>query len=664
MKDQVVAISIDKIQTALFEVIKSGTQEKQTNSGTLRSIMAASRRISGDFYRDVGIEGDAGEFAGKVKEILLQCSGVCIFTTTCAEDEISKRLKRLFAKFYRESGGKLILKYVLFTEDVSTGNGKLKAIQSSKELLKSKACMNQVVKENQEILFQFMKYHEEDISAQNEEGGAFVQTINDLRASEQKSNENKQDKGSFRIVVIKADLDGMGSAFQKIQDFEVYQKVSSILNQYISMEYLEEKVRGFQINNSEFKVYPLYVAGEDIFFAVGMENLIEGINLCKWIVKELNSAIEDTVGTASFNKLTLSIGLDFAFNREPIRYYFARVEDQLKKAKKAKALNKGERDRLVARICINDVVYYDVKREEKKEEENTEAESDVPKWEHVIHGLKVAKRAEKEGIEVTAFLYELLRKLKVREEDPTGIIHSNLVLYHLLPQYLDDPCKEKRKAELLLLENILSFISFGKKNETKELNFDQTSCTKLVKYISLLILLCDIRFNIREGEKSQVQYDEEKIKKVFNRPLHYLYDNSLYKLWMESGVEESLVSKMRKIFVNKAFYKNPNPEVKRPVQVYQTLQITNSMFIRFKRFDMDIDAAAVMIKAMNPKTKGQYLKEKKERKCTQPPGNLYFKEKDFKNMAVKSGLWKKEYVDALMIFYRFNRAKIHYLSTK
>ena len=170
-----------------------------------------------------------------------------------------------------------------------------------------------------------------------------------------------------------------------------------------------------------------------------MENLIEGINLCKWIVKELNSAIEDTVGTASFNKLTLSIGLDFAFNREPIRYYFARVEDQLKKAKKAKALNKGERDRLVARICINDVVYYDVKREEKKEEENTEAESDVPKWEHVIHGLKVAKRAEKEGIEVTAFLYELLRKLKVREEDPTGIIHSNLVLYHLLPQYLDDP---------------------------------------------------------------------------------------------------------------------------------------------------------------------------------------------------------------------------------
>lgn len=662
MKDQVVAISIDKIQTALFEVIKSGTQEKQTNSGTLRSIMAASRKISGDFYRDVGIEGDAGEFAGKVKEILLQCSGVCIFTTTCAEDEISKRLKRLFAKFYRESGGKLILKYVLFTEDVSTGNGKLKAIQNSKELLKSKACMNQVVKENQEILFQFLEYHEEDISAQNEEGGAFVQTINDLRASEQKSNENKQDKGSFRIVVIKADLDGMGSAFQKIQDFEVYQKVSSILNQYISMEYLEEKVRGFQINNSEFKVYPLYVAGDDIFFAVGMENLIEGINLCKWIVKELNSAIEDTVGTASFNKLTLSISLDFAFNREPIRYYFARVDDQLKKAKKAKALNKAERKRLVARICINDVVYYDVKREEKSKKKK--AESDVPKWEHVIHGLKVVKRAEKEGIEVTAFLYELLRKLKVREEDPTGIIHSNLVLYHLLPQYLDDPCKGKRKAELLLLENILSFISFGKKNKTKELNFDQTSCTKLVKYISLLLLLCDTRFNIREAEKSQVKYDKEKMKKVFKRPLRYLYKNSLYELWVKSGVERSLAEAMRDIFVNKAFYTNPNPNKDSSVEVYQTLQITNSMFMRFKRFDMDIDAAAVMITALNPKTEEDYLKEEEERKCTQPPGNLYFREKDFKSTAAKSGLWKKEYVDALMIFYRFNRAKIHYLSTK
>ena len=662
MKDHVVAISIDKIQTALFEVVKSGTQEKQTNSGTLRSIMAASRKISRDFYRDVGIEGDTGEFAGTVKEILLQCSGVCIFTTTCAEDEISKRLKRLFAKFYRESGGKLILKYVLFTEDVSTGNGKLKAIQSAKELLKSKVCMNQVVKENQEILFQFLKYHEEDISAQNEEGGAFVPTINDLRSAEQKSNENEQDRGSFRIVVIKADLDGMGSAFQKIQDFEVYQEVSSILNQYISMEYLEEKVRGFQINNSEFKVYPLYVAGDDIFFAVGMENLIEGINLCKWIVKELNSAIEDAVGTASFNKLTLSIGLDFAFNREPIRYYFARVEDQLKKAKKAKALNKGERDRLVARICINDVVYYDVKREEKKEEENTEAESDVPKWEHVIHGLKVAKRAEKEGIEVTAFLYELLRKLKVREEDPTGIIHSNLVLYHLLPQYLDDPCKGKRKAELLLLENILSFMSYGKK--TKELNFDETSCNKLVKYISLLILLCDTRFNIREDEQFRLQYDEDKVRKVvFNRTLRYLYENSLYNLWLNQGVKENLVDEMRDVFVKSTTYRNPDPK-KRFVQVYQTLQITNSMFMRFKRFDMDIDAAAVMITALNPKTKGQYLKEEKERKCTQPPGNLYFREKDFKSTAAKSGLWRKEYVDALMIFYRFNRAKIHYLSTK
>ena len=303
-----------------------------------------------------------------------------------------------------------------------------------------------------------------------------------------------------------------------------------------------------------------------------------------------------------------------------------------------------------------------MKREEKSKKKK--AESDVPKWEHVIHGLKVVKRAEKEGIEVTAFLYELLRKLKVREEDPTGIIHSNLVLYHLLPQYLDDPCKGKRKAELLLLENILSFISFGKKNKTKELNFDQTSCTKLVKYISLLLLLCDTRFNIREAEKSQVKYDKEKMKKVFKRPLRYLYKNSLYELWVKSGVERSLAEAMRDIFVNKAFYTNPNPNKDSSVEVYQTLQITNSMFMRFKRFDMDIDAAAVMITALNPKTEEDYLKEEEERKCTQPPGNLYFREKDFKSTAAKSGLWKKEYVDALMIFYRFNRAKIHYLSTK
>lgn len=181
------------------------------------------------------------------------------------------------------------------------------------------------------------------------------------------------------------------------------------------------------------------------------------------------------------------------------------------------------------------------------------------------------------------------------------------------------------------------------------MNFDQTSCTKLVKYISLLLLLCDTRFNIREAEKSQVKYDKEKMKKVFKRPLRYLYKNSLYELWVKSGVERSLAEAMRDIFVNKAFYTNPNPNKDSSVEVYQTLQITNSMFMRFKRFDMDIDAAAVMITALNPKTEEDYLKEEEERKCTQPPGNLYFREKDFKSTAAKSGLWKKEYVDALMM---------------
>ena len=69
MKRYIVAISIDKVQTFLYYVIHAHTQERQSNSGTLQSIIGASNLISKDFYEDM-------EEQFREEESLLKCSGV------------------------------------------------------------------------------------------------------------------------------------------------------------------------------------------------------------------------------------------------------------------------------------------------------------------------------------------------------------------------------------------------------------------------------------------------------------------------------------------------------------------------------------------------------------------------------------------------------------
>ena len=96
MADRIVTLSIDKVQTFLFDTIHEHTQKSQMNSGTLNSIISSSRIISENFFRKVGLSGAEGIFSGKVKEILLQCSGVCIFTTELEDEEIKECLKELF----------------------------------------------------------------------------------------------------------------------------------------------------------------------------------------------------------------------------------------------------------------------------------------------------------------------------------------------------------------------------------------------------------------------------------------------------------------------------------------------------------------------------------------------------------------------------------------
>ena len=50
MKKQVVALSVEKVQTFLTEVIRSHVQEKQTEDATLKGIVNSSNQISKEVF--------------------------------------------------------------------------------------------------------------------------------------------------------------------------------------------------------------------------------------------------------------------------------------------------------------------------------------------------------------------------------------------------------------------------------------------------------------------------------------------------------------------------------------------------------------------------------------------------------------------------------------
>lgn len=59
---------------------------------------------------------------------------------------------------------------------------------------------------------------------------------------------------------------------------------------------------------------------------------MNGIQICRNILKNINDRLEKVIPE---KRLTMSIGAEITFNREPVRYYMDMVERQLKNAKKA-----------------------------------------------------------------------------------------------------------------------------------------------------------------------------------------------------------------------------------------------------------------------------------------------------------------------------------------
>lgn len=695
MEKYVVAVSIDRVQTFLYEVLYSRVQDKQTNSGTLSTIIESSQMISGQFYKDIGIEGN-GPFAGDIDEQLLTTSGNCIFITSLPESQISKNLDEIFEKYYKRYSGQLLIKYIYFPlADLQLSHQadgeelyKLNAIKESKRRLREDACLNEIIERNQDLLFNFpapLETNSDSESALSQAKSpsdwenafsAFSQTINQLYDDQDAENENH-----FRIAVIKGDLDGMGELFKSIQNYDTYNAVSKLLNEYVSLQNLHQITQQFQKQDAEeqrdrLRLYPLYIAGDDIFFAVPASQLSAGINICKHILKQLNEGIiqavqEDKQGGMNI-ELSMSIGVDFTFNREPIRYYYARVQKQLEMAKQEAShpkVTKNYRPVHCMKISINHLVFHDYeedkgsRRKEGVSDDSSENNADLLTWKTIVHGVERLKHAMSCGFAAHHFLYGLLNKITDPETYNSNLKYSNAVFYHLIPQHLESGNEQLREAELWLLKSIIDQImrrtekrdKEGKLISTRNIFLDDEHKKRLEGYVRILLLFTDPRFN---KSTQSIRFNATQVKSdLFNKPLKYIYETSL---------GSSAVQSLRDVFIKADYYvpkdfENKKKKGRAPkVGIYRTLRISNSLFHRIKHNYLNHpETVAKLIAAANPQTLDEVenLLEKSKQEHKALP-SLAFDSQEFLQATSNPEVWTTDHVDALSVFYKLKDKSI------
>lgn len=617
MKEQVVALAVEKVQTFLTEVIRSHVQEKQTEDATLKGIVNSSNQISKDFFESI-----EKQFSDVEKKILLQCSGVYIFKCNLPEKELENRLNELFREYYIASQGQKLLHWHYFSsEDFDD----LELIKKAKAALKQTKNWRYIIEKNQELLFQCNQVLETKEKVYEKKfSDVFSEDINALGI--EKNTEGKR----FRIAVIKADLDGMGEMFKNIKDYNTYKKVSKILNGHVSLEGLSEAAS----NNNKKKgwLFPFYIAGDDIFFAVAVEDLISGINVCKKLMQTINEKLQ-TSGISIL--LSLSIGVTITFNKEPIRYYMQMAEKQLKTAKKFPKKFKGSS---VMKISIGDLVFISA----DKEKEELSQKQLFPSWEEFLADLRLLNeiRDDKgrcsEVLGKTNYFYTLLEDISNEAVRENNVIYINHILYHLLPDYLESSDKKLREMEMRLNYNLINQLY----DENKELNIKERK-QHFEKYLRLMILFSDVRFSIfkKKRKKEWKQNEEQLYKLLFKKPRTYLYKECL------KGQD----SRLTEIFVKEASLEKSRKKG------YRYLLLETSMFYRLRNVEsIPVEKAANMIELRNSFTEKEIQQANNIRiEKKKLPRRLHFKKEKFIKIA-KRGNWTPEFVDSLMLFYRYN----------
>lgn len=653
MNKYIAALAVDKVQTFLTEVINSHVQERESEEATLSGIINSSDQISKEFFKTI-----YKEFPEAEENTLMKCSGVFIFSSDRSEEELKKSMNYLFVDKYKESQGQKILRWVCFP---SEGLDEISAIKKAKKHLKQVKTQNRMIKENVDLLFTFCKSKKTDRECYTagrdlKKFSTFVQELNDLKLKQ------REEESRFRIAVIKADLDGMGKMFRKIDKYEDYKVISEILNREISLEGLNKIAKQFIPDERERWIFPLYIAGDDIFFAVAVEDMLRGVDVCRQLMKNINKKIKEK-GIRD-KKLGISLGIEITFNKEPIRYYMERVESQLRNAKRQTTPEEIEKF-LIMKISVGNLTFFDIDYYAMKNRKNGMKEKaelswqmqNVSIWNYFISDIKFLNYIRTTGGKCSDllgkpnFFYTLLKDVTDEETYSDNIKYINHVLYRLEPKYLEHSCCELKEAELILNSNLIKQL-YRRDEHGFKIVVDDSTKQRFQAYLRLMIFFSDIRFklfkdktenpekNINKKKLDIFQKKKSDIRRLlFSKPREYLYEHCL----------KARSKELTDVFVRKVSL----PGGKKVG--YQKVSLERSAFFRLKTPGISPEKVADIMALHNQMDKEEIdIINKKREEQGKLPNKLWFDKQKMIKKARKTGLWTADYVDSLMLFYSYN----------
>lgn len=677
MNRTIIAISISKIQTYIYNAIKGENGAFETEDETLKKVCGSSTQISEKFKFCV-----KKIFGYGTEDEILIISGKAIFFSSLAERKIREKLKEIYKIYYYNYQGKVELRYTYFESESIPSKDNLEIIHKCTAFLKSTQCMNRVISDNRELLFNFPERNYREICLRQKEQceldkeeksgdskSQFLNGLNGFVPKDGSKGESNQDKKTCRIAILKADIDKMGMVFENIKNYEDYKYISHILEEKISVSYFNKlhKENGEKFhNNKSIKILPFYIAGDDIFFAVSISNIFDAIEILQTMLKNINEGIQDKIQDKEKNsvELTMSVGIDITENDQPIRYYYERVEEQLKQAKQA---GKSRQD-IKMSIYFQNIKYflYSEKADRYHRPNN---------WQNLIDNITFLNYARQDSDTLTSgYFYNLLKISEDEKLDNKAYLNS--IFYYLLPSCSDlNRLKtEKYEGELVIKSILMRLLEDEnrKKNgrpryrivssdeEYKSASKEYKSASKDRKpsfkdhkadfknLVRLFLLFSDEGYQaeldvyIDQKDRYQKKYDYLKKKNIIVQSLifpvyTYLYNESL---------KGSLI---RTIIELRGTVQNPG---------YHKIKIEKSLFFKIKQILQkskrtenqkdDIHKIASMIENVNMKNEDEGSGEK-ETKFTRKE----FDRKEFEKCAVDE--LNLEYVDSLMLFYEYKK---------
>lgn len=534
--DVIVGIIAEKVQRYIYQRIDD-LKAKQLHDGkTLSEIIRSSNEVRSSLLEIV-----ERVFQVSDRDFILNTSGKMIFRTSASEMEVKECEKKFFEEVYFRFGGGIFPIYQHWSEKDQVDHiRKIEIIKEMNDLWKNPCTKNCILETHADILFQFPseknlrkyeEHHKETFEKRRFKSDAFAMEMDALVLNEESTH--------GKIAIVKGDLNNMGKIFNSIQDYIIYDCVSSILNQAFCINTWSEKIEeSFQ--KLKGKLLPFYIAGDDVFYAVRVEYLFDSLWLMKSVVDKVNEDIQE-ISRGKLPLLGMGVGVSFADNHLPIRYYNSVVEKELRFAKKA--MKKEAENRIKMGVSIAGNFYCSYVDQAGKGKSNGLARCRTE--------VEELRQLRAQGIITTSFLHNLLEMLDKEEMKEQQL---RLFLYYAMPD-IQGKKQHIVKQELYFKEYLFEQL-YEKEDRKYKLKSEKIK-SQLIPRLKLWLLLTDERYYnnpvSEENFEKQKRYicnmsKGSKIKSgLFLKPLNYIFDfyteqssdlTSFFSLFIQKGKKE------------------------------------------------------------------------------------------------------------------------------